>query len=211
MEKNPTTAEDLKTIRKIMEESTKFLSLSGFSGVLLGSFAITGAIAAYYFVLGKANIKFINYVSGIITEETKIITLQLLIVASAVLILSLISAFYLSMRKAKRSGKKFLTPVSKRLLVNLFIPLVAGGCFILILLFHGQIKLVIPGLLVFYGLALVNAGKFTYDEIFYLGNTEIAIGIIAAFLPAQGLLFWIVGFGILHIAYGIFMYRKYEV
>ena len=64
--------------------------------------------------------------------------------------------------------------------------------------------------LIFYGLALLNAGKFTYGEIFYLGILEIITGLIAALLPSQGLIFWIVGFGILHIVYGLVMYRKYE-
>ncbi|HUX95736.1 MAG TPA: hypothetical protein VMV47_08385 [Bacteroidales bacterium] len=211
MEKNLTTADDLKTIRKIMEESTKFLSLSGFSGVLLGLFAIAGALFAYLFILDKGSIKFDEYIRGISVKATSAITLQLMIDACSVLILSLLSAFYFSFIKAKRSGKSMWTPVSKRLLINLLIPLVTGGTFVLILLFQNQIQLIIPGLLIFYGLALVNAGKFTYDEIFYLGILEIITGLISAFFLARGLVFWILGFGILHIVYGIFMYRKYEV
>ena len=211
MEKNPTSADDLKTIRKMMEESTKFLSLSGFSGIIAGIFAIAGAITAHFLIFEKRGIEFIDYVDGVSGNAQSNVTFQLLIYAVGVLVLSLLTAFYLSSVKAKQSGKSLWTPVSKRLIINLLIPLVTGGIFVLILLFQNQFQLVIPGLLIFYGLALVNAGKFTYGEIFYLGILEIIIGLLSAFLPSLGLLFWICGFGILHIVYGIFMYRKYEV
>ncbi len=115
------------------------------------------------------------------------------------------------MRKAKQSGKSFWTPVSKRLLVSLLIPLLAGGLFAFVLITRNQFFLVIPAFLIFYGLALTGAGKFTYDEVFYLGILEIITGFLSAAFPEQGLLFWTLGFGILHIIYGVFMYRKYEI
>jgi len=65
-------------------------------------------------------------------------------------------------------------------------------------------------LLIFYGLALVDAGKFTYGEVFYLGILEIITGLVSAFFPSLGLFFWIFGFGVLHVIYGLVMYRKYE-
>lgn len=211
MEKNPTSAEELKTIRRIMEESTKFLSLSGLSGVFPGLFAIAGAIVAYILILDNGNVLYDEYFRNLSGKETIAIRWQMIIDALSVLVLSLSAAFYFSYRKVKRSGKSFWTPVSKRLLINLVIPLITGGFFVLILLAQNHIQLIVPGLLVFYGLALINAGKFTYNEIFYLGILEIITGLVSAFFPAQGLIFWILGFGILHIVYGAFMYRKYEV
>jgi hypothetical protein len=210
MEKNLSSAEELKTIRKMMEESTKFLSLSGFSGVLLGFFAIAGAVVARYLILGRAGIGFDEYIEGISGPGLSGMSMQFTLTALLVLLLSLASAFYFSFRKVRRSGRSIWTPVSKRLLTNLMIPLVAGGLFVLIFLIHGHLELVIPGLLVFYGLALVNAGKFTYSEIFYLGIIELITGLVAGFFPALGLIFWIFGFGLLHIVYGLFMFRKYE-
>lgn len=210
MEKNSSSSEELKAIRKIMEESTKFLSLSGFSGVFLGLFAIAGAIIALTLIPDNGIIhqdEFFRNLSGTAMESTG---WHLVIVALSVLLCSLATAFYFSSRKAKRSGKRFWTPVSKRLLINLFIPLFTGGCFAVILLIRDNAQLIIPVLLIFYGLALVNAGKFTYGEIFYLGLLEIFTGLVSTFFPAQGFIFWIAGFGILHIVYGLFMYRKYE-
>jgi hypothetical protein len=135
---------------------------------------------------------------------------NMIIIAMVVLIVSIIIAYSFSLAKAKKSGMKILSPVSRRLLVNLMIPLVSGGLFVIILMLQSHFQLIIPSLLIFYGLALINAGKFTYSEVFYLGVIEIVTGLISAFFPAQGLIFWSMGFGIVHILYGLFMYRKYE-
>lgn len=201
--------EDIKTIRKIMEESSRFLSLSGISGVLAGVIAIAGALVTYLAILDNGNIPFTDYLNTLSEQKSVLQKWQLIVVASTVLLLSLLFAFYLSIKKAKRDNKTVWTPVSKRLLINMFIPLAAGGIFIIMLMIQSYFLLIIPCFLIFYGLALVNAGKFTFGEIFYLGILEIIIGLFAAFIPAQGLLFWIIGFGILHIIYGLVMYRKY--
>lgn len=210
MENNSKSAEDIKTIRRIMEESSRFLSLSGLSGIFAGTFAIAGALVTHFFILDSGNIHYDEYFRSLSLKDTLTLRWQLAAIAITVLILSAISASYFSNRKAKQEGKKFWTPVSKRLLLNLFIPLVSGGVLVIILMFQNHIQLIVPCLLIFYGLGLVNAGKFTYNEIFYLGLVEIVTGLFAALLPDFGMIFWIFGFGILHITYGVFMYRKYE-
>jgi hypothetical protein len=92
----------------------------------------------------------------------------------------------------------------------MMIPLITGGLFIILLLVQNHVQLIVPGMLIFYGLALVNAGKFTYGEIFYLGLLEIITGLFSTLFPALGIYFWTFGFGFLHIVYGLFMYRKYD-
>ena len=211
MEKIISSSEDLKTIRKIMEESTRFLSLSGLSGIFAGFFAIIGAIIAWLTVFDQNLIQLDKYLAGINESELQKIIKLLIINASVVLVLSVFIALYLSGRKARQSGKKIWTPVSKRLLVNFLVPLVTGGLFVIIAILRENYPMIIPGLLVFYGLSLVNAGKFTYSEVFYLGILEIIAGLTSIFFPGSGLLFWVFGFGLLHISYGFFMYRKYEV
>lgn len=211
MENNHSSAEDIKTIRKMMEESTKFLSLSGFSGVFLGLFAIAGAMVAWFIIPEGGNISSEDYLNSLPVNEATAIKLQMGLNALVVLLLSVAAALYFSFRNATRSGRSIWTPVSKRLFINLSIPLAAGGIFALILAFQNHFQLIIPVFLVFYGLALINAGKFTYDEIFYLGIFEIITGLAAAVFPDQGLLFWMFGFGILHIVYGVMMYRKYQL
>lgn len=195
----------------MMEESTKFLSLSGFSGVFLGLFAIAGAMVAWFIIPEGGNISSEDYLNSLPVNEATAIKLQMGLNALVVLLLSVAAALYFSFRNATRSGRSIWTPVSKRLFINLSIPLAAGGIFALILAFQNHFQLIIPVFLVFYGLALINAGKFTYDEIFYLGIFEIITGLAASVFPDQGLLFWMFGFGILHIVYGVMMYRKYQL
>jgi len=193
-----------------MEDSSRFLSLSGLSGVFAGVTAIVGALVAYFFILDNGSIQIEDYLRSLSSKEALVLRWQLLADAAFVLVLSVLFALYFSMKKAKKDRKNFMTPISKRLLINLLIPLVTGGVFIIVLLLQDYIQLIIPAFLIFYGLALVNAGKFTFGEIFYLGTLEIITGLISAFVPGRGLIFWIIGFGVLHIVYGLAMYRKYE-
>lgn len=211
MKNDSKSIEDIKAIRKIMEESSRFLSLSGLSGVLAGVTAIAGALVAYFFILDNGSIQYEAYLSSHSLQDTLALRWQLIADAAIVLVLSVLFAVFFSMKKAKRDLKNFWSPISRRLLINMLIPLITGGVFTIVLLFQNNIQLIVPSFLIFYGLALVNAGKFTFGEIFYLGLLEIITGLIAAFIPGWGLIFWIFGFGILHIIYGLVMYRKYEV
>ncbi len=210
MKKDSNSLDDIKLIRKMMEESTRFLSLSGLSGVFAGVAAIIGALVAYLFFLDNGTINYSEYLSGIVNQSIPATGWPLIIDAFGVLLLAVTFALFFSIKKAKRDGKKFLTPISSRMLLNLFIPLLTGGVLIIAFILNDLLLLIIPCFLVFYGLALVNAGKFTFGEIFYLGILEIITGLVAAFLPGMGLIFWIFGFGILHIIYGVAMYRRYD-
>lgn len=211
MENNFKSIEDIRTIRKMMEESTRFLSLSGLSGIFAGVIAVAGALIAYFLILKNGSISYDDYINNLSEKETLVLRSQLVADAVCVLVLSVLFSLFFSLQKARREGKNFWSPVSKRLLINLFIPLITGGTFIVVLLIQNQIQLIVPGLLIFYGMALVNAGKFTYDEVFYLGILEIITGLAAAFFAGWGIIFWIAGFGILHIVYGVLMYIRYEL
>ncbi|MEX2349982.1 MAG: hypothetical protein WD554_03820, partial [Flavobacteriaceae bacterium] len=101
-------------------------------------------------------------------------------------------------------------PVARRLVTNMAVPLITGAVFMGILISKGIFGLLAPLTLIFYGLALVNASKFTFDELRYLGITQIILGLISTYYLEYGLLLWAVGFGIMHIAYGTFMHLKYE-
>jgi uncharacterized membrane protein len=130
--------------------------------------------------------------------------------AVLVLVASLLMGVFLTNRQAKQKGQAIWDATAKRLLINLIIPLATGGFFCLILLQHHLVGLVAPATLIFYGLALINASKYTLDDIRYLGMCEIIFGLLASVFLGYGLLFWAFGFGILHIVYGIVMYNKYE-
>jgi hypothetical protein len=203
--------EEIKSINKIMEKSSRFLSLSGLSGIFAGSAAIAGGILAHFAVM-KYKTSFIEEIFiNLSSKNTGTMRTILIIDAILVLLLALGGALYFSYKKSLRQGLKIWTPISKRLLLNFLVPLATGGLFIIILYTQNLWQLIVPSMLIFYGLALVNAGKFTYSEVFYLGLAEIVTGLISAIFPELAILFWCFGFGLIHIAYGFFMYRKYEI
>jgi hypothetical protein len=210
MKNDTKSIEDIKVIRRIMEESSRFLSLSGLAGLFAGITAVAGALVAYFVILQNGNIKYADNLMSLSEQNARVVRWELLADALIVLIISVMVTLYFSIKKAKKEGKNFMTPISKRLLINFLIPLVTGGIFAVVLITQNNIQLIIPCFLIFYGLALVNAGKFTFGEISYLGVLELVIGLVSAFIPAWGLIFWILGFGLLHIIYGLAMYRKYE-
>ena len=80
----------------------------------------------------------------------------------------------------------------------------------LLFAYHQLFQFIPSLMLVFYGMALLNASKFSIDTIWYLAVLELILGIVAAFFVDAGLWFWMIGFGILHIVYGFIIYYKYE-
>jgi hypothetical protein len=205
MEKENEHLQALSEIRSMMERSSRFISLSGLSGVFAGVFALIGAFLA----MDKFEHATESYraVGG---EELIGLTFYFFEIAGAVLFSSLLVGTLLTIRNSKRKGIPVWDSTAKRLLINLAIPLIAGGLFCLALLYHGIIGLVAPATLIFYGMALLNASKYTLNDIRYLGLCEIALGLAGTLFIGYGLLFWAIGFGILHIIYGAVMYFKYE-
>jgi hypothetical protein len=197
---------DLSSIRSMMERSVKVVSLSGLSGVLAGIYALIGATVAYYLI--HYPISPLRY--RIYSVSSPSILWKLILIAAVVLAASLITGVLFSQQKAKRYNLSLWNSASQRLVYNLMIPLVTGGLFILIALYNGHYGLAAPASLIFYGLALIQGSQNTFDEVRYLGFTEIALGLVATFLPGYGLLFWAIGFGVLHIIYGGVMHYRYD-
>lgn len=191
---------DIAEIRSMMERSSKFLSLSGWAGIMVGIYAIVGAYIAYQFL--NFNPNQIVYTSS---ELANLIILAVLIV-----ILAVGTAIYFSYKKANQKGERGWNATSRRLLASMTVPLLTGGILILILISKDLLGLIIPLTLLFYGLALYNAGKFTYDEVKVMGIVQLVLGLISSWFIEYSLLLWAFGFGVVHIAYGIYMYFRYE-
>ncbi|MBO6517654.1 MAG: hypothetical protein JJ975_14000 [Bacteroidia bacterium] len=209
--KNEDHFEHLAEIRSLMERSSRFISLSGLSGILAGTYALIGAfIARKYIKNSEKYLEFIQGYHGQYDGEGFDDFLFFILLGLAVMALSLITGVLLTARRAKKNDQKMLDRSAIRLLVNLGIPLVAGGLFCASLLSHGYVGLIAPATLIFYGLALINGGKYTLDSIRHLGIAEVIIGLIAAIDLGNGLFYWAIGFGILHIVYGARMWWKYE-
>ena len=198
--------DDLAHIRQMMEKSSRFISLSGLSGVFAGVVALVGAAYAF-FVMQNAGI---NYFDGNRNNFTSDIKIELTIIAIVILMVAIILGYIFTAKKSKRKNLPMWDATSQRLLVTLAIPLIVGGLFCLALLYHNLFVLIAPTTLVFYGLALVSAERYTLSDIKYLGYCEIALGIASLFFLGWGFLFWVIGFGVLHIVYGIIMHKKYQ-
>jgi uncharacterized membrane protein YidH (DUF202 family) len=198
---------DINEMRSMMERSSKFLSLSGLAGVMAGIYALAGAYIAYkLFYFNPDEIVYNTIKSGSLSSSL----LKVIFLAIIILILALGTAIFLSYKKAKKRREKFWNPTAKRLMINMAVPLIAGGLLILILISKGLIGLIAPFTLLFYGLALYNASKFTYEEVRSLGLIEIGLGLISSYFVGYGLLFWALGFGVVHIIYGIYVHYRYE-
>ena len=190
---------DISEIKNLMNRSSRFISLSGLSGIFAGIYAIIGAVIAYLYLFPKPG----EY----LTLHSWNFKLLLALLAS-VAILSVITAYLLTTQKAKRNNEKIWDATTRRLLVNFLVPLVTGGIYIVIKLNSQHYGLSASLMLIFYGLALVNASKYTIGNVKYLGYAEITIGLLCAALPGYGLWFWLLGFGVFHIIYGSIMYLK---
>lgn len=202
--------EDLQAIRDIMERSSKFLSLSGLAGIFAGFCAVIGVAIAWLFVLDSGNLPLAEILRNQEGTTNSGVLLYLTIDAMMVLGVAFLGAFLFSWRKAKRAGAQLWTHSTRRLLFHFLIPLASGGLFILILLLQHSLVLIPAVTLIFYGLSLINAGKFTFGEIHYLGLTQVALGILAGLFVGYGLLFWTLGFGLMNIVYGAVMYFRHE-
>jgi hypothetical protein len=196
---------NIAEIRSMMERSSKFLSLSGWAGIMAGIYALIGAYIAHnvlHFNPGE------NDYDGQLEVASGL--QQVIILALIILLLSIATAVYFSWKNADKRGERLWNPTSKRLLMNMAVPLVSGGLLVLVLISKHMIEFVAPFTLLFYGLALYNAGKFTYPEVKNLGLVEIALGLISTYFVGFGLIFWAFGFGVVHIIYGIYMHYRYE-
>jgi hypothetical protein len=202
MKENRDYIKDIAEIRSMMERSSKFLSLSGWAGIMAGLYALAGAFIAYNYFDFNPTIILTDCIS---TGLTNVIFLGVIILS-----LALLTAVFFSYKNAKAKNEKIWNPTSRRLMASMLVPLLTGGFLIIIFLINDLIGLILPSSLIFYGLALYNASKFTIDEVKFLGFVQIGLGLISTYFVEHSLIIWAIGFGVVHIIYGIYMYFRYE-
>jgi hypothetical protein len=198
--------EELAEIKSMMERSTRFLSLSGLSGVLAGVYALLAAGMAWYWIYFPSS----SWGEGAVNLSFREVLNRLLLLGLATLIAAVSTAYFLSKKKGSNSSQLFWTPASKRFLQALFLPVALGGFFCFALLHESAFVLIPAATLIFYGIGLVQSAQFTLGEIKNLGFTQLTLGLIAAFFPDFGLLCWALGFGAFHVVYGALMYFRHE-
>lgn len=200
MKKEQDYLKDIAEIRSMMERSSKFLSLSGWAGILAGTFALAGAGFAHRVLAFQPDKIFYSYSN----------LSELILTATGVLVLALFSALIDSRIKARTREEKAWTITSRRMLTAMAVPLLTGGILIMLLISYGLLGLIAPLTLLFYGFTLHNAGFFTFPEIRIMGFLQMILGLINVAFISYGLLFWAIGFGAVHIVYGIYMHFRYE-
>lgn len=196
--------EDLKEIRDTMSRASRFISLSGLSGVSTGIIALVGALLSYLVIFKDHEYLVYNPV-----ELSSKNLWYLLLIAFGTLILSIGFAILFTTRKIKKQNQNVWNIQSQRLLINLSIPLITGGLLCLMLLLKGFVGFLCPLTLIFYGLSLLNGSKYTIPEIRNLGLIEIFLGLLAFQLISYALLFWALGFGVIQIIYGLIVQKQY--
>lgn len=194
----------------MMERSSRFISLSGLSGIAAGFCALIGAWFAYT-IIGNSHGQRVynNYYPDIISFR-QFMGYALFRIALGTLTGAFILAVMFTWIKSRKNNMPIWGTSSRRLLWNVAFPLVAGGIFLLRMIQLGYFGMIAPGCLIFYGIALVNASKYTLGEVRYLGYCQVILGLINCWFLGYGLYFWTIGFGVLHIVYGAMMWWKHE-
>lgn len=196
----------LHEIRSIMDRSGRFQSLSGLSGIFVGLIALAGAGAVQWHLLVQG-MDYPALYQGVVAVGTAHFTA---LAAAVVFGLAAGTVLYFTILKARKAQQSAWTLQAKRLLLNFCLPMMAGGIFCGVLIFHGIGYLMAPATLLFYGLALINASKYAFSDLRSLGIFEAALGLVSSFKVEYGLLAWTLGFGVLHVFYGSVIYYKYE-
>ena len=196
----------------MMERSSRFISLSGWSGVAAGTCALVGAHFGNQILQerGSRGSGVASYTSSSNISLQDVVEDKLFWIAVLTFVAAFISAFVFTYVRSRKAGIPMWGKTATRLIINVSIPMLVGGLFILKLLEAGTVGLIAPACLIFYGLALVNASKYTLGEIRYLGYAQLILGLLNCWAVGYGIYFWAIGFGILHIIYGGLMWWKYE-
>jgi hypothetical protein len=203
--------EAIRDIRDMMSRSSRFISLSGLSGVIIGLFAISGIIYTYlHFEITTLSYQYYN-----ITEKSDGTGINeafrfFILVPSIILIFSLLVSVILTIRKTIKKGLPVWDLTTKRLILSMSLPVVTGGIFCVALAINHFYAMIAPATLIFYGIALISTAKLSLKELNYLGISECICGLAGAFFPDLGLIFWGLGFGLAHIVYGLLIYFRYE-
>ena len=187
----------LSEIRNMMERSTKVLSLSGVSAVVVGIFAIVAAVLANHIIENE----------WLHVYKVR----SLMILAITLFVICFMTILLFSKRKAEKNGLRFqFDRTVQKMLWNFFLPLIIGGVLCVGLIYQGHYGLTSSFMLIFYGLALINLSNFTFSNIRYLGYVQLILGLVDFLMVNHSLLFWMIGFGVCHVFYGIIFYFKYE-
>lgn len=202
----------LNEIKDLMEKSSRFQSIDGWSIIIIGILASIVSAGAWLLLLPHPQLEWLPASCNGILINSPYRTLIASICALVLLGISFLTVSLMSYRKVKKQKGSFsFDQTIRRPLFHFCVPMIAGGLFCLAMLLQGHYGLTSTFMLVFYGLALLNASHYTHRSIALLGYGELLLGIIDCFVVTHAILFWFFGFGLLHILFGIyFLINKYN-
>src|SRR5687767_590303 len=114
MKKEQDYIRDITEIRSMMERSSKFLSLSGWAGIMAGIYALAGAYVAY--AVFHFNPDQIFASGNATTGNPTSLSADVILLAVTVFVLALATAVYLSNKNAAARGEKIWNASSRQLL-----------------------------------------------------------------------------------------------
>ncbi|MDX5320904.1 MAG: hypothetical protein LPK45_07340 [Bacteroidota bacterium] len=195
--------QDLKEIRQMMERSSRFMSLSGSSGVLIGFLALLFVS----WQVSKGHLSFTDQ------QEYDLLSTaweEFILGSFGLVVICLVLSIGLTLRRTLKKGLKVWTSSTKNILGAIGLPMMVGAMLMLNDFNHLTTVNFIPVTLLCYGLGLFFASRYTYDELRIMGLGMLVLGTLSVLVPAYGLLFWSLGFGALHMVYGAIMYFRHE-
>ena len=180
--------ENLRFIRETMERAGSFTAVPGWGGVLMGVSALVTAV-----------------ISGPPDNTTRWVGIWLIDAVVAVVI-----ALGAMARKANVSGVSLSGVPALRFALAFAPPLVAGMVLTPVFVMMGLIAR-LPGCwLLNYGTAVATGGAFSVRIVPIMGLCFMALGVVAFAAPAPwGHWLMAIGFGGLHIAFGLIIARRY--
>lgn len=203
--------EQLKEIKSMMEKSSRFISLSGWSGVAAGTAALIGAILAYPYVnMGRQETLGEVYPNKGYDSVMAYLFHPLSYIAIGTFLTAMISAFIFTYIKSQKQKINIWGSMSRKVAFHFLVPFGAGTLFITYLITRSDFIYIAPLSLIIYGISLFSVYKFTIKETLYLALSIILLGLGNLVLPGYSFIFWTLGFGVSHIIYGVYMWNKYD-
>lgn len=180
--------EDLRFIRKTMERGAAFTAVPGWGGVGMGVTALFAAALA----------------SSQPTPD------RWLLVWAIEAVLAIVIGIFAIQRKSHRAKLPVLSGAGRKFILSFLPPALAGVAMTAALWKAGAYDLLPGSWLLLYGAAVVTAGTFSVKIIPVMGICFMLFGGAALLaMPAGGDLSMALGFGGLHIGFGITIARRH--
>lgn len=181
-------ADHLRYIRETMENAAEFTAVPGWGGVAMGVTALAASWGAAY-------------------QST---TRGWLAVWLAEMFVALAIAAPAAATKARRANSSLFSGPGRKFALSFAPPIFVGGL-LTFALFQSGATGALPGMwLLLYGTAIVTGGAFSVRAVPIMGLCLMALGAGALFTPAAwGNIFMAAGFGLVQIAFGLWIALRY--